>query len=703
MSSLAVVRCAEPTSTRPSVPRRGHVLSTVIEVYGGPIRSAIEVLTTALAKSAVKITHSQEALPSAESEVILKRSSPEMIARHVCSQWVIGVALGRLTATSDLAAALHWFEGNNAHLPFILSLSDRVLSAALRHLRMVSEPAALADLLPYILDPHGPGSRLSVMRDPRTKTARATRRVHGVFYTPADVAEHMVQAALSDIDLSLSDLRILDPACGTGVFLRAALCTLNAQGSDPMYVAQHCLFGMDIDPWSVDGTAYVLLHDALSLSGVTSKAPAVLWRRIRRNLAVADALSIDPANAPARMRLFDLPGEQQRFSIAEVFPAMSSAPNVIVGNPPYAAISGRSDLSELSSVFTTFPMKGAGTGDMHPLFFEQMVRLADDSASGAMVIPLSIAFSGGQQYFAMRQLIEQTSGTWKFSFFDREPHALFGEDVKTRNTIITWNRTSVDRESRKMTGPLLKWRGHDRARMLRDISHTELNSSIADGIPKLSSNLQSEALDHLIAQGSTMSDLVKRFYSTSLEHTFIADRKTLFVGGTAYNFLNVLFRPPVHLQPQSGIVSANTMHALTFSTVKDAFAAFSLLSSGVSFWLWHIQGDGFHLSRAFLENFLLGPNLFNAKTFERLSRAGIELWRDLQAHPVESMNRGRASLSFPASRLREQQRVIDSIIIEATSLPSAFLDELDNFITSVVSAMPSIEPPNDAPEEVLAL
>lgn len=703
MSNLAVVRSAEPAFTRLSVPRRGHVLSTVTEQYSGPIRSAVEVLTTALAETAVKITHRQEPHPSAEAEVILKRPSAEMIARHVCSQWVVGVALGHLTVTSDLTSALDWFEGSNRHLPFILALSDRVLSTALRHLQTVSQPKALADLLPYILDPHGPGSRLSVMRDSTTKTARAARRVHGVFYTPADVAEHMVQAALSDMDVSLSNLRILDPACGTGVFLRAALCALHAQGSDPLYVAQHCLFGMDIDPWSVDGTAYVLLHDAMSLSGVTSDEPAALWRRIRRNLAVADALSIDPANAPGRMRLFDLPAERQRFSIAEIFPAMSCAPNVIVGNPPYAAIGARSDLIELSSVFTTFPMKGAGTGDMHPLFFEQMVRLADDSASGAMVIPLSIAFSGGQQYFAMRQLIERTSGTWKFSFFDREPHALFGEDVKTRNTIITWNRTSTDRESRKMTGPLLKWRGHDRARMLREIKHTELHSSIADGIPKLSSSLQSEALDRLIAQGSTMSDLVKCFYSTSLEHTFVADRKTLFVGGTAYNFLNVLFRPPVHLQPKTGIMSANTMHALTFSTVKDAFAAFSLLSSGVSFWLWHIQGDGFHLSRAFLENFPLGPNLFNAETFERLSCAGIELWRDLQAHPVESMNRGRASLSFPASRLREQQRVIDRIIIQATSLPSAFLDELDNFITSVVSAMPSIEAPNEAPEGVLAI
>ncbi|HWB33597.1 MAG TPA: N-6 DNA methylase [Acidobacteriaceae bacterium] len=637
------------------------------------------------------------------SKVILKRSAADMIARHVCSQWVVGFALGHLSINTGLIAGLEWFDRESVYLPAIRSLNDAAVTLALNHLREVAEPAALSDLLPYILDPHGPGSRLSVMRDPSTKTARAIRRVHGVFYTPADVAEYMVQAAFADANVDLEELRVFDPACGTGVFLRAALCTLHAMGFDAQYASQHCLFGVDIDPWSVDGAAYVLLHDVLSMSENQAIEPASLWRAIRSNLAVADALSIDPADAPSRLGLFELRSERLRFSLADVFPSMGRAPNVIIGNPPYAAITGRRDLAELAHVFTTFPMKGLGAGDMHPLFFEQMVRLAGQSASGALVIPLAIAFSGGQQYFAMRQLIEQTSGTWKFSFFDREPHALFGEDVKTRNTIITWSRTANDRTSRKMTGPLLKWRGHDRARMLRDIRHTELHSSIANGIPKLSSNLQSETLDRLIAQNCTMSDLVKCFYSTSLEHTFAADPKTLFVGGTAYNFLNVLFRPPARLQPQTGIMSTNTMHALTFSTVKDAFAAFALLSSGVSFWLWHIQGDGFHLSKNFLENFPIGPNLFDAKTFERLSRAGLELWHDLQSHPVESMNRGKVSLSFPATRLRKQQRITDGIIIKAARLPSGFLDELDHFIMSVISALPSTEAPTEVFEEVLAI
>jgi predicted RNA methylase len=678
------------------------VLSTVTEQYSGPIRTAIELLETHIAKQPGKTAPTREVSHYGPLDVLLVRKPAEMVARHVCAQWIVGVALGHLSEDDDLIAALQWFDRKNEYLPSIRCLDTEIQTRALQHLQSVAEPIALADLLPYILDPHGPGSRLSVMRDPSTKTARANRRVHGVFYTPADVAEYMVEGALTASDLR-SGHRIFDLACGTGVFLRAALCTLHARGHDVMHTAKNCLFGVDIDPWSVDGAAYVLLHDVLSLYDGDSSAPSDLWRSIRCNLAVADALTIDSANAPAPMRLFDLPEGDRRFSIAEIFPNMKGAPNVIIGNPPYAAVSGRADLSELSKIFSTFPIKGSSAADMHPLFFEQMVRLAAQSSSGALVIPLSVAFSSGQQYFAMRQLIEQTSGPWKFSFFDREPHALFGEDVKTRNTIIIWRRTPRDRKSRKMTGPLLKWRGHDRARMLREIKYTELHSSIANGIPKLSSNLQSEALDRLIAEGSTMSDLAKTFYSTSLEHTFVADRKTLFVGGTAYNFLNVLFRPPIRLKPQSGMMSTNTMHALSFSTLKDAFAAFALLSSGVSFWLWHILGDGFHLSRSFLETFPLGPKLFNEETFDQLSSAGHALWEDLQSHPVVSMNRGRASLSFPASRLREQQRVIDKIIIDVAMLPKEFLDELDSFITSVISAMPSSDEQSLGLDEVLEL
>lgn len=700
MTGGALLQCEEPREHRLSVPRRGHVLSTVTEQYGSPIRSAILVLTQALEK----LGYSS---PSPSSKVFsplaVHRSDEELAARHICSQWILAVALRAVGSDSDIAAALSWFDSENAYLNCLSDLAPKVIAKAQGFLQSVAEPDALADLLPYLLDPHGPGSRLSVIRDPSTQSARASRRVHGVFYTPADVAEHMAKSVLSGTKLPHKALRVLDPACGTGVFLRAMLCTLQDEHLDPLYIVQNCLFGMDIDPWSVDGAAYVLVHDAIAISAEVRCEAAPLWKAIRKNLAVADALTIDPDGLQSRPRLFDLPDDISRFSISEVFPGLGGAPNVIIGNPPYAAVGNRRDLGELSKCFSTFPYKGSSATDMHPLFFEQMVRLSGANVACSMVIPLSVAFSRGQQFHAMRLLIEETPGTWKFSFFDREPHALFGEDVKTRNTIVTWTKKSFDRKSRRMTGPLMKWRGHNRAKMLRELHYTEVQCSVEHGIPKLSSELQADCLDRLIAQGSTLSDLVVSFQSTCLEHTFEGERRTLFVGGTAYNFLNVFFRPPSVLQPKVALMSTNTMHALGCATLKDAFAAFAILSSGIAFWLWHILGDGFHLSKGFLEDFPVGPNLFNAETFEQLSLAGKRLWHNVQSHSVSSLNRGRASLSFPASRLREEQRAIDQIIVGAARLPQAFIVELDNFINSVVSALPTQQLEADAAEEVLAV
>jgi hypothetical protein len=692
MSSLAVVQSPERPLLRLSVPRRGHVLSTVTEVYGGPIRAAVQLLVAGLKKRKSALPLEFGYTPDASEKFVVRRSTAEMVAWHLCAQWVIGIALGTLSEADTLIDAVQWFDSKNPLAVVADSLSRPLQIEVLWQLRSIADLIAIAELLPYIFDPHGPGSRLSVMRDPSTHVARTRRRSHGVFYTPADVAEHMAELALANFGPTAKPIRVFDPACGTGVFLRAAFSTLRARGVGPDAVglAQQSLYGIDIDPWAVDAAAYVLLHDTLAASEDERRNPRAVWQLLRRNLAVCDALTIDPATGAKKSKIANGPRQTGRRSITEIFPAMKEGPNVIIGNPPYAPLSERSDLLELGKVFTTLQRVSA-TADMHPLFLEQMIRLAAPAAAGSLVLPLSIAFSGGQQYQAARELIEGTTGTWRFSFFDREPHALFGEDVKTRNTIIYWMREASDCNSRKMTGPLLKWRGHDRARMLRSIRHTEIHSSIATGIPKLSSGFQAEALDLLIGKRSSLAPLASSFYGSSLEQTFIADKTALFVGGTAYNFLNVFFRPPDHLQPHTGIMSTNTVHGLKCARIEDAFVAYALLSSGITFWLWHVLGDGFHVSRSFIETLPLGPSLFTKVQLQNLVTMGRELWRDVQAYPVSSLNRGRVSLSFPASRLRDQQRRIDSLIALSVGLPETFSGELDKFINSVVSALPSGE------------
>ena len=93
------------------------------------------------------------------------------------------------------------------------------------------------------------------MRDPKTRAARMRKRAEGVFYTPDDVANYMVIGCLDSLR-SDGLPTVYDPACGTGVFLRAALRELSRRhpDEDMSRLALESLFGTDIASWPLDAS-----------------------------------------------------------------------------------------------------------------------------------------------------------------------------------------------------------------------------------------------------------------------------------------------------------------------------------------------------------------------------------------------------------------------------------------------------------------
>jgi hypothetical protein len=158
-------RSAElPAEQRLSVPGRGRVLSSIAESYGAPVRQAVNTVAAGFKRHAdvlpVEITNFRSVGPRS---VIVARSGAEMAAWHLCTQWLLGVALGSLAETATLIQAAEWFADRAPHsLAMAASrFGSRYHTDALIHLRSIAEPKAIAELLPYVLDPHGPGSRLS--------------------------------------------------------------------------------------------------------------------------------------------------------------------------------------------------------------------------------------------------------------------------------------------------------------------------------------------------------------------------------------------------------------------------------------------------------------------------------------------------------------------------------------------------------------
>jgi hypothetical protein len=448
------------------------------------------------------------------------------------------------------------------------------------------------------------------------------------------------------------------------------------------------LFGVDIDPWAVDACGFVLLAEVLSTDRTNRGAPIENWRRIRMNLACMDTLMLDLIEATDQEGVRDQHSfDEGRTPISRLFPSLEKGPNIIVGNPPYAELGHRSDIGALALVYTTLAVKPRASAELYLLFLEQMTRLANkQTCACSLVLPLSLACNVGNQFHAARAMVQQLPGRWEFAFFDREPHALFGEDVKTRNTIVFWTRESSARSFELYTGPLQKWRGGSRAAMLKSIQFTPVNCDVQNGIPKVGGNEQAKALRILNAHRSRLKDKTCSINKTTLAKVLELDRQTVLVGGTAYNFINVFLKPTRAAFDNRRGLSESPLHKITCDSTEIALAVFAALSSRLTYWWWHVHGDGFHVSKRFISDLPIGAALDEKQAVEKLARDGARLWIAAQAHPIWSLNRGRVSLGYTPSGCDDIRESIDELLIELLGLRSSFGRVLATFTSRMTTA-----------------
>ena len=632
---------------------------------------------------------------------------------------VVGRSIGALPSNASLREAEAWFLGCLRPPRLSGHVAELAEREAIKALETVDYDDALRDLLPYVLDAHGPGSRASVMKSPGTRKARDAKRSAGIFYTPSDVAEYITREALSALGERPEPPSILDPACGSGVFLKAALdlAVANNPNQDRFDFVERSLYGIDVNPLAVEAACFVLLHECLySGPGHARRgvAPWSLWHRIRCNLCVADALTfelappseVDSAMLASLRATLDtafVPPSRDRsgravpptlFSrgdaLGNVFPTLAQGADVVVGNPPYATVGARNDAALLAQRFVSLRGDNVTGANYFPAFLEMMWKLArSDHSSSGMVFPLSLACSSRAQMTAARQAIVGSGGRWRFAFFDREPHALFGEEVKTRNAIAfryrdadeTCTVTAIE------TGPLRKWTSRQRPRLFEAIDFTPLTgNAIAAGIPKLSGNESVKVFDQLERQIARLREMCTSVGSCPPEEAAsnCHQGNSVFVSGTAYNFLNV-FRPHRSLPPRRAPWSTSKILVLHFATEGEAARAFAILSSRIAYWLWHVTEDGFHVSRAFVLGLPFSDRLINETQRAVLARIGARLWDDIQGAQIVSVNGGRQTVAYRPHASDSLRDEIDALLLGALGVAPSFVDSLRAFVRNVIA------------------
>jgi len=182
----------------------------------------------------------------------------------------------------------------------------------------------------------------------------ASRKSTGSYYTPQKVVERIVAETLGrkleecDGVREVSQLRVLDMACGSGVFLLESARVLVSFYVDQGLSAQEAastaagqVFGADVSAEAVE-----VARMAFGLAGLHG-----------RGLFVADALRDD------------------RFRWQDALPTVfrEGGFDVIVGNPPYSAVP-RLDAETKHALANAYDVY-AGHGDLHYCFFERGLNL----------------------------------------------------------------------------------------------------------------------------------------------------------------------------------------------------------------------------------------------------------------------------------------------------------------------------------------
>ena len=232
---------------------------------------------------------------------------------------------------------------------------------------------------------------------------KALRAKRGIFYTPPELAERLIENA-SSAGVDWGKAQIIDPACGGGILLiYAAKKVIEALGeSDPAMIARNLktrIVGWEVDSFSSWLSSFFLEATAISISAKTGKL-------IDANVRTMDSLMCSEAH----FSRFDL----------------------VVGNPPF----GRMRLD--AQVRDRYSRSLYGHANLYGMFTELAVRLAKKDGIISYLTPAS--FLAGGYFKNLRSLLWSESSPIQLDFVESRKGVF--EGVLQETVLATYRKSS---------------------------------------------------------------------------------------------------------------------------------------------------------------------------------------------------------------------------------------------------------------------
>jgi hypothetical protein len=316
-------------------------------------------------------------------------------------------------------------------LTLSLTISDDPLRKIIKNLYYPDSPYEFsvlpADILGQVYEQFlGRVIVLSSDHTVRIEEKPEVKKAGGIYYTPTFVVDYIVRHTLGELFTGktyrqVSNLKILDPACGSGSFLIVAYQYLldwhrdqyiaagksrpknrvyQGPGGEWMLTTDerkrillNNIYGVDIDTQAVETTKLSLLLKVLE--GETSQSLntqlQLLQERalpdLANNIKCGNSLVQSDFYAHTQLALLD----QDQRSGVNVFDWASEFPKImagggfdtVIGNPPYGASLSQPEVDYLLTNFTFQQYQL----DTYLLFFEKGLRLLRSAGLFGMIIP----------------------------------------------------------------------------------------------------------------------------------------------------------------------------------------------------------------------------------------------------------------------------------------------------------------------------
>lgn len=247
---------------------------------------------------------------------------------------------------------------------------------------------------PIEIDAEGKSGKLLRIEDKKEikLKSRKKRKEQGIYYTPKFIVDYIVKNTLGE-KLSevkgvheLKQIRVLDPACGSGSFLTKALETINDKYKNFGYrgdqnnkseILLSNIYGVDLDPQAVELARLNLLIDALDKK---EKLP-----NLTENIRVGNSL-ISGTEAELEKYFGKNYQAKKPFNWGEEFSGVFKNPldkggaggfDVIIGNPPYVRNRNLDDNDK--ELFNEKYVSASGQYDIYQLFFEKSINLLKEN------------------------------------------------------------------------------------------------------------------------------------------------------------------------------------------------------------------------------------------------------------------------------------------------------------------------------------